>query len=63
MANEITGNQGVNTIFFSGERDDYIILEDQSCILVIDKQNCRDGVNTLYDIERLQFTDETIYIY
>ncbi len=58
--NDITGNNGTNTVLFSGDFSDYTIIQDGSEVIVIDSQYDRDGTNTLRDVEHLQFDDQTI---
>ena len=58
--NQITGNAGINTIIFSGNSSEYTINQNNPKVVVTDNQMGRDGANTLLDIEKLQFLDQTI---
>ncbi|QDU34472.1 hypothetical protein KS4_25420 [Poriferisphaera corsica] len=60
LDNSITGNDGVNTVIFSGSFEEYIITQQTSGLIVKDLLPARDGVNTLFDIEQLQFSDQRI---
>lgn len=60
LDNNITGNNGRNTVVLSGKRADYIISGNTSSAIVEDRVSGRDGKNTLKSIEKLQFSDETI---
>ncbi len=60
LNNRITGNSAVNTVVFSGRSDEYSIRITSKAVVVADNQSDRDGVNTLVDIERLQFIDRTM---
>ena len=60
LDNNITGNQGINTVIFSGNSSEYIlnILDNKTSIM--DKILDRDGINILQNIEKLEFKDQTI---
>ncbi|MBT4294042.1 MAG: hypothetical protein HOD45_05690, partial [Cryomorphaceae bacterium] len=60
LDNNINGNQGINTVIFSGNSSEYIlnILDNKTSIM--DKILDRDGINILQNIEKLQFKDQTI---
>lgn len=58
--NDITGNAGTNTTIFSGSRDEYTINTSSGITIVTDTIANRDGRNTLRNIEKLQFSDQTI---
>ena len=60
--NNITGNAGVNTVIFSGQSTQYQITKENGEVKVQDLQDDRDGMNTLADIEKLQFSDSTIEV-
>ena len=62
LNNDITGNQGVNTVIFSGNRDEYSLETTQGVSTVSDGTPARDGINTLRNIERLEFADQTIVL-
>ena len=62
LNNDITGNQGVNTVIFSGNMDEYRVETTQGVSTVSDGTPTRDGINTLRNIERLQFADRTIVL-
>ena len=58
MDNNITGNDGINSVIFSGDRCEYKITRtDTNTIVVKDMQTNRDGTNTLKDIETLKFSN------
>jgi len=58
--NDITGNDGINTMIFSGNYTEYTVDASGTDITVTDEQAARDGTNTLRGIEKLQFSDQTI---
>ena len=60
LDNNITGNQGINTVIFSGNSSEYIINISDNKASVIDKISDRDGINILQNIEKLEFKDQTI---
>ncbi|MCF2875204.1 MULTISPECIES: hypothetical protein [unclassified Tenacibaculum] len=60
LDNDITGNKGVNTVLFSGNYEDYEVIDEDGEITVIDKTSSRDGKNTLRNVEKLQFLNKTI---
>ena len=60
LDNNITGNQGINTVIFSGNSSEYIINISDNKASVIDKISDRDGINILKNIEKLEFKDQTI---
>ena len=60
--NTITGNAGINTVIFSGQSTQYQITKENGAVKVQDLQDDRDGINTLADIEKLQFSDSTIEV-
>ncbi|MBL4625677.1 MAG: hypothetical protein JKY42_11140 [Flavobacteriales bacterium] len=57
--NYIVGNNGVNTIFYTGNWEDYDITLGNPAIISDSLEN-RDGTDTLKSIEFLQFSDTTI---
>lgn len=59
LDNVITGNEGTNTVIFSGTALEYVITNSDGIITVIDTVANRDGNNTLTNIEKLQFKDKT----
>ncbi len=58
--NDITGNSGINTVIFSGESSEYTITKTDSTVTIVDTISNRDGNNTLRNIEKIEFTDQTI---
>ncbi len=60
LDNNITGNNGTNTVIFSGAYAEYSINVTAGVTTVADNTSNRDGVNTLSNIEKLQFTDTII---
>ena len=60
LDNNVTGNQGINTVIFSGNSSEYIINISDNKASVIDKISDRDGINILQNIEKLEFKDQTI---
>ena len=60
LDNSITGNEGVNTVIFSGNRSEYIIDISGNDTSVEDKVANRDGINILHGIEKLKFTDQIV---
>ncbi len=60
LDNGITGNDGVNTVHFSGSRNQYQVEQVNGGYKVTDAISNRDGVNTLKQVEKLKFSDQTI---
>ncbi|MBI9063887.1 MAG: hypothetical protein JEZ14_18030 [Marinilabiliaceae bacterium] len=60
LDNNITGNAGVNTIIFSGNKAEYTITNGDGVITVKDYTANRDGENSLRKVEKLQFADEVV---
>ncbi len=60
LDNSITGNKGVNTVIFSGNRSEYIIDISGNGTSVEDKVANRDGINILHSVEKLKFTDQIV---
>ncbi len=60
LDNNITGNAGTNTVIFSGASSEYTISTNNGSTVVTDTMSNRDGVNTLSNIEKLQFSDTQI---
>ncbi|WP_157443070.1 hypothetical protein [Colwellia piezophila] len=60
--NNINGNTGFNTVIFAGQAAQYQITNENGAVKVQDLQDDRDGMNTLVDIEKLQFSDSTIEV-
>lgn len=59
--NVVTGNAGVNTVVVHGVEAEYQIKTlDNNTIKITDMVNQRDGQNTLSNIEKVQFTDQTM---
>lgn len=58
--NHIIGNDGDNTVIFSGKADEYTVSKANHQVVVTDKVADRDGKNTLENIEQLQFSDKPI---
>jgi len=60
LDNIIVGNNGTNTIIFSGNVGEYSIVISGDTTTVTDNTQNRDGTNIFISIEKLQFIDETI---
>ena len=60
LDNNITGNTGTNTVIFSGNSSEYTVTTENGSTTVTDNTANRDGTNTLSNIEKLQFADQTI---
>ncbi len=60
LDNQITGNSGVNTVIFSGNSNEYTIIQKSHNVVVTDNLRGRDGVNTLINIEKIKFIDRTL---
>ena len=60
LDNDITGNKGINTIIFSGNYEDYNVINEDGEVTVIDRIASRDGKNTIRNIEKIQFSNKTI---
>ncbi|QZE14313.1 hypothetical protein K4L44_17665 [Halosquirtibacter laminarini] len=56
----INGKQGVDTVIFRGDRSEYTIETNVESTIITDKVAYRDGVDTLINIEKIQFKDQTI---
>jgi len=57
----IRGNGGVDTVVMSGVRADYTIQAGADFITIGDSVVGRDGIDTLYGVERIRFSDGEIY--
>lgn len=60
LDNAITGNEGINTVNFSGNIEEYEIDTSGSLTTISDKVADRDGTNTLKNIEHLQFANQKV---
>lgn len=60
LDNNITGNEGINTVIFSGFSTDYSVSTADGATTITDNLANRDGVNTIQKFEKIQFTDQTI---
>jgi hypothetical protein len=60
LDNDITGNDGTNTVIFSGNYDEYSVSTNSGITTVKDNVAERDGINTVKQVEKLQFVDQTI---
>ena len=60
LDNDITGNEGINTVIFSGNATEYEINTSGNTTIVRDNMIDRDGENKLRNIEHLQFTDQMV---
>ncbi|WP_036196357.1 hypothetical protein [Maribacter antarcticus] len=60
LDNDITGNEGINTVFFPGNSYEYEILTKAGMTTVKDNTQTRNGQNTLRNIEKLQFADKSV---
>lgn len=60
LNNDITGNEGTNTIVFTGNHNEYTINTTAGITTITDNTSNRDGVNVVKDVEKLQFVDQTI---
>jgi len=56
----IDGGAGVDTAHFSGELSEYIIEFRGASVIVTHKDGGIDGVDTLTNVEKLQFASETL---
>lgn len=59
LDNDITGNDGINTVIFSGTASEYSVQNNGGIVTVVDNIADRDGSNTLRNVEKLQFSDTT----
>ena len=62
LDNNITGNNGENTVLFTGDRSEYIVDSSKKITSVADKYLDRDGINLLQSIEILKFKDKTLLL-
>lgn len=60
LDNDITGNEGLNTVSFSGNADDYTVETNGGVTIVRDNKPERDGNNVLKEVEKLEFVDKTV---
>lgn len=60
--NDITGNDGINTIIFSGRHNEYDITNASRVMTVGDNVANRDGINTLTKVNVLRFADKEIVL-
>ncbi|MCP4712846.1 MAG: hypothetical protein GY869_29825 [Planctomycetes bacterium] len=58
----INGGEGQDTAVFPGDRKDYIIRKQDSCVIVEGVNIYRDGYNILTSIEKIQFRDKVIIL-
>ncbi len=58
----LDGQAGSNTAIFSGPEADYTVTNYTNYATVADGVNGRDGVDTLWNIQQLQFSDNTVPI-
>jgi hypothetical protein len=56
----IDGGAGTNVAAYRGKSTDYTIVASGSTLIVTDKVANRDGVDTLTNIQSVQFTDKTL---
>jgi len=62
LNNDITGNEGMNTVIFSGNAAEYEVRKSETTTTILDNMANRDGENTLRNIEQIQFADQTIIL-
>jgi len=55
----LDGQGGINTAIFTGDFADYTITNNTNHAIVADETAGRDGVDTLWNIHFLQFSDQT----
>lgn len=58
--NDITGNAGTNTVIFSGQSTEYTRTTSNGAVVIIHNTTGGEGTNTLRNIEKAQFSDQTI---
>jgi len=58
--NYLDGGAGIDTVRFTGPRDEYEVRRDGNTLIVEDSVPGRDGIDTLAGIERLEFSDSTV---
>jgi len=56
----IDGGSGIDTAIYSGVASSYTITVTSGTATITDKTSNRDGIDSLRNIERLQFTDKNI---
>ena len=56
----IVAGDGVDTVVMSGVQSDYVISEGAGFYSISDNVAGRDGLDTLYDVERIRFSDGTV---
>ncbi|MEL6986768.1 MAG: hypothetical protein AAGK97_02970 [Bacteroidota bacterium] len=60
LDNTVKGNNGYNSIIFSGNFEDYSITISSNETIITDNVLNRDGTNRVTDIEALKFIDKTV---
>ena len=58
----LTGGVGSDTAVYSGTRSQYQITNNAGVFTITDSVSGRDGIDTLYDVEKVQFSDQIITI-
>ncbi|MBD2568896.1 M10 family metallopeptidase C-terminal domain-containing protein [Anabaena lutea] len=56
------GGVGSDTAVYSGTRSQYQISSNAGVFTITDSVSNRDGIDTLYDVEKVQFSDQIITI-
>ncbi|TRV46369.1 MAG: hypothetical protein EWV42_18375 [Microcystis panniformis Mp_GB_SS_20050300_S99D] len=56
------GGTGDDTAVYTGTRSQYSWTSNQGVFTITDSVNNRDGIDTLYGIQKLQFSDQTVTI-
>lgn len=62
LDNNVSGNNGENSVLFTGNRSEYIVKTSENMTYVTDKYLNRDGTNILQNIEILRFNDEILLL-
>lgn len=56
----VDGGPGTDTVSFAGQRADYIVRPQDGRLLVEGINYVRDGLNVLINVEKLQFSDQSL---
>lgn len=56
----LDGNGGENTAIFTGAYDEYTVTNFDTYAIVADEVEDRDGVDTLWNIQKMVFEDQTV---
>ncbi len=58
----LIGGNGLDSVFLLGEKSQYTVLEHEDCVIIIDSEVERDGLDKLSSIELFTFSDGTFQL-